>query len=313
MALGDRHARRLSAEEFSGYFNILDAEADGEPVLRTTENLPPRFFDEMWSVRTEAVRWFENAIVAQQPSTEFDPLEEELFVRGGGDDRTLVVDVPDFRLLSSDILRRLQAELIGNHPLWRVALVGENAATTVMVYGDAVRIGASPVDADMDDALDRLTATNELLREARLGPRRRRLRYLRSELPRAVDAIKEQPFYIVAVLEDADSEDKRPGIYVLSPADDRSEVAVEGPEGPDQVWTGSALGVDAQGRIVAEFGIPAGTPFRLKPWFPPPDYFGPLMVIERPSGKQHRFDLRQGDIIRDEQLKELFPASPSDG
>lgn len=281
-----------SALDFSGYFNIQDSEADEDiTVLRTKEDLPPFSFDEVRHVYHDAASWLCKVLAETRKADK--PLlgEEDVFVRDTTDDRTLYVDIPDFAPWNRKLLLRFQHEVVGHHPNWRVALVGDDAATTIMVYPEVVRVGTSDIDSDMDESIKHVTAELAKLREARLGPKRRRLQYLQQELPKAVSRIASRPFETVAVIAKANSTRDRTGIYLLFPGNDRRAFTVEGAGGPDEVWTGSAFAVDSSGQIVSEVAIPSDAAFCMVPWFLPQDYCGPIFIVDQATHIRHKYNL----------------------
>jgi hypothetical protein len=49
---------------------------------------------------------------------------------------------------------------------------------------------------------------------------------------------------------------------------------------------------------VSRTNISDTTPFNLSPWLIPADYRGPLVLIERATGKQHLYEVKSENIIR---------------
>lgn len=301
-----------SFKEFRGYYNILDEDGAGGsiPIFRTTENLPPFSFNEMWEVRTAAVKWFEPVVEAYYAGRKPDPLDDELFVRDSTDDRTQRVDVPHLDMVSVELLERLQREFLGRYPLWRVALIGEDISTTILVYPRAVYFGDEPEDIDGEEAIRRLQVKCDALREARKAPETRRVAYLKQRLPQAVQEIGERPFYVVAVVEVKyyDEEDLL-AVYVLFPGHDSWAVKAEIPGSRDEIAQWDKYGIDATGAIVSAISIPETVPSFVASWLLPHDYRGPLDLIDTENETRHRYEVKSEDIVTDEQLKMSFQSS----
>jgi hypothetical protein len=294
--------RYPSAVEFAGSYNLSAEDApEDTAALRTVEDLPPLSFDEIWEFRTEAVEWF-----AQSVPSRTDPLEEELFVRDGTRDRTLYVDVPDFGVLNSEMLHRLQVELLEKRSAWRVALVGESEATSILVYPQAIRVGREPITADVDAAIRGVNQELQQAREVRLGPRRRKLAHLKKLLPTLVRAIGTKPFQVAGVFDRSGSDHSRLGIYLFFPGNDSQAFYVRGPGGREQIWVGSAFAIDSQGTIISEIKIPNSTSYCLVPWLPPHGFQGTVKIIARATGEETPYEVKTADIIRDDDLKVHF-------
>ncbi|MBI2823623.1 MAG: hypothetical protein HYX69_02905 [Planctomycetia bacterium] len=287
-----------SADEFRGYYNIPDQCDDGTRVLRSVDRVPAFGFPEMWEVYQVAKKWFAE-IAPVSAATEFDPLAvEPFYVRDETDDRTLCVDA-DFKVLNTSLLRRVQREFLGQFPLWRIALIGEHSSHAIMIYPTVIRFGNLPVELSPDEALRQLVPRALALREARERPRREKLSYLRQRLPDAVRAMRDRPFLVLGVLDNYDGDQSRLTICLLVRGADPDAVGVNGPAecSDDFLWSASAYGVSAEGRIVCEGRIPETTPFCLHLWLPPADYRGALTIVERDSGTPHSYGLKPENIV----------------
>jgi hypothetical protein len=252
----------------------------------------------MVAVSKETEKWFGQNLSAPQGAADFDPLHQEFMVRPGTDDRTLLVDMPDFGLLNEGLLHRLQKEMLGKHPWWRIALVGENEATSVMVYPEVIRVGNRPATSNVDQALHELDSEVRTLRRKRLEPKRREIEYLRRKIPAAIQQIGNKPFQVIGISDEYQGDRSRMTIYLLLKGTDRDVISVEGPEGPSHIWRSSAFGLDAKGKIMSNIGVPETAAFCIVPWLPPSDYRGPVTMVETETGAQHVYEIKSEDIAR---------------
>ncbi|MGD9722032.1 MAG: hypothetical protein AB7O59_10030 [Pirellulales bacterium] len=289
-----------SLEEFDGWYNIPDQYHDGIPVLRTQQTVPDFGFEELLSVYKAASKWFSKLIPARSGEP-FDPLAESEFVpRGDPRDRTLDIDHVDFRHLSIEHLRRIQNEFLRDHPLWRVVLIADDPACSIVVYPDAIRFGNRPQGADQNAALRELATQALALREARQRPRRKYVVQLQRMLPAGVRAIGSQPFLVCGVLDNCEREYDRLTVALLLRGSDEDAYVMEGPDTADDqfLWRSSAYGVNERGAMISTISIPETAVFCLTPWLPPADYRGQLSIVERKTGTRHIYELRDQDIIR---------------
>jgi hypothetical protein len=287
-----------SIDEFNGYYNVPDQYEDIGPVLRVSEQLPEFDFPEFWDVFTAAREWLAS-VMPPPDEAPFDPLAEDEFVPwDDADDRTLRVEHGAYDRLSVGFLRRIQQDFLRRFPLWRVHLIGEDAETSILIYPKVIRFANEPVDVDPWDALRRLVPRGIALREARQRADRARLTYLQRRLPDAVQAIGQQPYAVVGLLDDGWSAESRMLIWILVRGNDDYAINVEGPNEADRDFlaTTSGYGVDAQGVIISAVEIPKTAPFCVMVRYPPKEYRGPLTIIERASGKRHVYEVKSENI-----------------
>lgn len=189
-------------DEFSGLYNIPDQYDDIGPVLRSDGDLPEFGFPELWEVYNAAIKWFAEAFPLPQPQPEFVPSHESIFVPiCEADDRHLLIDHIDYDRLTVPLLLRMQSELLGRFPLWRLQLQGWDADSDILVYPKVVRFGNQPVDRDPEEGLQKLLAHAKPLRNGWLHPQRAQIAFLRDRLPTAVREIGDRPFLIFGVLD----------------------------------------------------------------------------------------------------------------
>lgn len=288
-----------SIGEYNGLFNIPDQYDDHPYVLRTVEPLPEFGFPEFWKVYRTAEKWFAQ-VAAELPPRPPDPLADPpFFAVSDADDRTLTVEV-DFACLSLPLLERIQRELLGRFPLWRVHFIGEDDSTGIVVYPLVIRLGDRPIAIDQQAALAELIARGLELRAAREKPMRDHVARIERLLPAAVRAISERPFYVCGVLDNYEGDYSRLTICLLVRGTDENVVTLEGPDATDDDFfrVSGCFGVNAKGEIISHIDVPESAPFCLMPWMPPADYRGPIWIVERESGRRHRFEIRSEDIIR---------------
>jgi hypothetical protein len=288
-----------SVEEFVGWYNLEADRDDGFPVLRSVESVPAFEHAEFFSLHFEAAKWF-SRLVEARANVPFDPLlDPPFFVRSDADDRTLDVDA-DFRYLNISLLRRIQTEFLGRHPLWRVILVGEHPSCSVVIYPSAIRFGNRPVDADPDEALRELVPQNLALKEERERPRRQHIALIQRLLPDGVRTIGDRPFLVCGVLDNYEGDYSRLTICLLIRGSNTDAVDVQGPsEAPkDFMWTSSAFGVNAEGAIISHIEVPENSPFCLVPWLPPADYRGSLAIVEQATNTSYAYELKSESITQ---------------
>jgi len=288
-----------SLGEFTGWYNIQGDYRDGHPVLRSVDPMPEFEHAEFFKLYPKAAKWFDR-LVAARPNVPFDPLlDPPFFVRCDADDRTLGVDA-DFSYFSVQLLRRIQKEFLGRYPLWRVILIAEHPSRSIVIYPTAIRFGSWSADVDPDKALRELVPEELASRIAGERPRREHVSRLQRLLVSAVEAIGDRPFLVCGVLDNYEGDYSRLTICLLMRGADDDVIDVDLPLGSakDLLSRSSAFGVDTSGTIVSRTNISDTTPFNLSPWLIPASYHGPLVLVERASGKQHIYEVKPENIIR---------------
>ncbi len=290
-----------SIGEFSGLYNVPGDFGDLLPIWCSVDNPPEFGFPEHWAIYQAALKWFSKAVPSAAANEPFYISEHDVFVpRDETDDRTQSIDNVDYARLDLQLLRRIQREFLGRYPLWRVYLVGEDAATSIVVYPTVIRFGDRPASMDPEEALRELIPRGAALREAYYRPRCAYLAHLRRMLPEAVRAIEDRRFLIFGVLDSWDGHFDVLTVLLLIRAADDHVVTMEGPAeaGERFLSTCGTLGVDAEGAIVCSGPVPDEVPFCFSPWLPPADYRGPLTVLESDTGKRHVYEIKSENIIR---------------
>jgi len=288
-----------SLEEFEGWYNIGDQYDDGVPVLRTYDSVPEFWHVEIFDLHTEAAAWFDQLVRARSNES-FDPFAPPpFFVVSDADDRTLSVET-DFSYLTLELLDRIQREFLGRHPLWRVVLFGEHRSVGIVVYPMAIRFGSLPADVNPSVGLREVTERQLALRAIREAPLRAHLAQMQQLLPAAVRAIGDRRYWVCGVLDNYCGDNSRLTVLLLTRFSDECSFKIKGPSETDPrfVWTCGAFGVDANGLIVSHVDVPEGVPYCLVPWMPPAEYRGSLVILERETGKQHAFEVKEEEIIR---------------
>ena len=170
MNRGASEHRYPSVDEFIGWYNLGYDREDGWPVLNSAESVPPFEPGEMFHLYIEEDPWF-NDLVPASERLPFDPLDDPpIFLRGDADDRTVDIDA-DFRYVTLDLVRRIQREFLGRHPLWRTLLIAEDSSASIAIYPDAIRFGNLPPDIDPDEGLRDVVPRTIAARRNDSGPR----------------------------------------------------------------------------------------------------------------------------------------------
>lgn len=286
-----------SIGEFNGLYNIPDQYDDIGPVLRSKDDLPEFGFPELWRVYEAAKKWLAEAFPLPDPQPAYVPVHEEAFMPVcEADDRHLLVELVDYDRLTVPLLRRMQTELLGRFPLWRIQLQGCDADSDILVYPKVVRFGNQPVETDSEEALRQLVSYAKPLREAGLRPQRAQFAFLRERLPDAVREIGDRPFFIFGVLDNFRGDFSLLTICLLIRGDNSSAVMFEEPAGSDDEFlsTGGTYNVDALGRLLPDSSEDSAFCVRL--WLPPADYRGPLTLVEKSNGKRSIYEVKSAAI-----------------
>ena len=292
-----------SIDEFSGLYNIPDQYDDIGPVLRSDDDLPEFGFPELWEVYNAAVKWFAQACPPPQPQPTYVPVHEEIFQPVcEADDRHLLVELVDYDRLTVPLLRRMQNELLGRFPLWRIQLQGCDADSDILVYPKVVRFGNQSVDVDAEEALHKLVAYAKPLREAGLRPQRAQTAFLRERLPDAVREIGDRPFLVFSVVDNFEGDYGQLTICLLIRGDNSSAAMFEHPpeSGDGFLSTSRTYYVNTRGTLIPD--SPAKPAFSVELWHIPADYRGPLTLVEKATGERHVYELRS------EAITHLSPA-----
>ena len=289
--------RHPSAEEFNGRYNLGYTRPDGQPVLQSQKQVPEFEHAEFLDLYIAENPWFEQLVPASALKP-FDPIADPpMFVVSDADDRTLTI-CADFDYLTVDLLRRIQQEFLGRHPLWRVIVAADHPSCTIVIYPDAIRFGNSPVGVEPEPALRELVSRAVALREARQRPERDQLAFLRQRLPDALRTIGSRQFFVAGVLDNNKGDYNWLSIFLLIRGADHRAIAIEGPAEVDNdfLWTGGAFGVDSHGTIISDSSIPESASSCIALWYPRADYRGPLTIVEQETGRRHPYELKSENI-----------------
>ncbi|HZZ78734.1 MAG TPA: hypothetical protein VFE62_09460 [Gemmataceae bacterium] len=292
---------RPSLQEFGGWYNLGYERPDGIPVLHSQPWVPEFEHAEFFELYMAENAWFEKLVPASALKP-FDPIADPpMFVKSDADDRTLCV-CPDFDYLTLDLIKRIQREFLGRHPLWRVVLAADDPSCCIVIYPDTIRFGNLPLNISPEEALRDLSARAIALRDARERPRRDRVNFVQHRLPGAVRSIGNRPFVVIGALDNnrhEDDADDRLTIFLLTRSD-QAGFALRGP--PDIaggiIGTGDRFNVDQSGTIVSDETPEAAVAYRVSFWHPPAGYHGPLTIVNRHTGEQYPYELKAEDITR---------------
>ena len=286
-------------EEFQGWYNLGYDRNDGYPVLHSQQQVPEFEPGEFFHLYVAENSWFEQ-LVPPSALKPYDPLAEPpMYVVSDADDRSLDV-CPNFDYLTLELIRRIQKEFLGRHPLWRVILHADDPSCNIMIYPDAIRFGNLPSGANPEQALAELIPRAIAASDAFLRPARAQLAFLQGRLPDAIRAIGDRPFYVAGVLDNYEGNYDRLVIFLLIRGPDDRAFGVDRPAGVDKHFLSRSggFGVDAEGTVISRIEIPESAAFCVALWCPRADYRGPLTIIERETGKRHTYELKSENITR---------------
>jgi hypothetical protein len=314
-----------SYPEYTGLYNVapedFSADANFAGAARTTffvstDHLPKLTWDEFDGARAammEALSRYgrrPNMDAKQSQSYYRDCVIDEF------KDRTLRVELPDFRVLTPEFVDGVQRDVLAGRPLWRVFLVAVSPETVVLIYPDAVRVGALPADADWRAALSGVVATVHNALESTRGPERRQMEYLLRRMPAELDQLRQQPFRLVAVFDNYEGDERELSLWFLFAGEDR--------------WAGYSLNSDdpdatsATGRVVLkpdgtidefyEIQLDAEPPFWLERWLVHADYRRGLELVKIRTGGveagRWRVAIDRAQVLRDADLAGAAEAGP---
>jgi hypothetical protein len=195
--------------EHRGVYNVnpedyredLAPEDDPTPYFRSVEHLPPLTGKEFQNICSATYRALER--YGRLPG--MSAADAKHFYRYcAGDeisDRTVRVELPDFRALSPEFVEGLQRDVLAERRLWRIFIVAESPETVVIIYPDAVRVGTVPPGGDWKTTLPQTISEVLQIREAREGPQRRQLEYLKQKVPKELTKVRTEPFRLVAAFD----------------------------------------------------------------------------------------------------------------
>jgi hypothetical protein len=239
-------------------------------------------------------RWFEN-LVPTWALKPFDPIADPpMFVKSDADDRTLDV-CPDVDYLTVDLMRRIQTEFLGRHPLWRVVLAADEPSCSIVIYPEAIRFGNLPLNVDPEKALGEMVRHAVALRERRLRPDRAQVTFLQQRLPDAVRTIGDLSFFVVGVLDSKRRDYDRLVILLLIRGADDCAINMHC-VGDELLSTSSGFGVDMTGNIISHIDVPDSAAFNVALWYVPADFRGPLTIMNRETGESDTYELKSENI-----------------
>jgi hypothetical protein len=225
-------------------------------------------------------------------------------------DRTLRVELPEARVLNATLIGRFQQEVLAKRPLWRIMIIGETLATTIMVYPNGVWFeGVSRLDnwcTELPGLVKRLLAITDKSE----GPKRRQLNYLRWKIQRDLKVFTGKPFDIVSTFDNYCGNSARWSMWVICPSEESwFEIRVTE---PDNVASSVTFAVRSDGFFGPEFDAehPA---YWLSEWVLPAGYRSTLSVekirVKRVIEKRWTIALDPSSIVRDVDLKRLEKGS----
>ncbi len=295
----DDEKRRPSVEEFNGWYNIRHEYGDGLPILKTTDDIPDFESGEFYRLFLDEDEWFKQLVTAPA-GVDYDPVDDPpIFVRNDADDRTLAIDA-QFERLTPAILRRVQNEFLGRHPLWRVVFVAEVPSLSIVVYPDAIRFGNSSSEVDPERALHEIIQRQVELREKRLQPQRAQMAIIKRALPDAIQAIGNSPFCVACVIDNYLGDYRRLTMCVMAHGEHRYLFDVDNPPGTGSDFM-QAVGhydVNRDGKIIPEVPFQETPPFCFVLRLPPAEYRGPLTIRNSHTGASSVFELNSASIMR---------------
>ncbi|MBS0207910.1 MAG: hypothetical protein JSS27_03055 [Planctomycetes bacterium] len=293
-----------SAEEFNGYYNIRDEESPSQqyPILRSTTALPVWDELEFWDVYFAAEDWSrENSPAAPKP--EIDHLASPgMWVRDWSSPRTLLVDIGDHSWLTPSLLKRLQADVVKKFPLWRFSLIGEASSNVIMVYPDAIRIGNRPADADWEEALREVAASEAILREERLHPQRAHYAFLERRLPSVVNEMGDRAFVLFDLIDVGIIDYSSLTLCFLvqgaePDADSYFTVRSPGEMAESEFSTCRGPAVSADGKMLWNFPLDQTPAFYLNRWFLPREFRGLVTIQADATGDEFEYEVKTENIV----------------
>jgi hypothetical protein len=278
--------------DHSQYYNINADELSGEPndigidpssILRSGEPLPRLTKEEIVDIRDAALRCLTRNEEIVRPTIDWWPLGTgEFWVSETVDDRTLEVELGDFRLLTPDLVESLQREVIAPRPLWRILLRGDVPESCIIVYPKGVWFQGANHESDWKAALPRLIALEKRSFELHKESRRRQLRYLRNKVPTMLAKLRTEPFVVIAVFDNWDGEPNRWPIWFLYSAQiDWIRLSLQGPKSG---LAGQELPVRVDGTFGNDY-TSFDAPYWLKEELLPAGFRGEL-VVEKQGEKR---------------------------
>lgn len=281
---------------------MLDDDVGYSPVLRTSYDVPAfGSFPEWWKVYRRAMKWFAKNVHPLLPKKPYDPICHEWFIpRAEADDRTLYIDNCDAAFLSSRLLKRLQRTFLARYPYWRVLFIGEDAATAVIVYPDAIRVGNEPENADIDEALKRLVPVLQALVDQRQRPMFEQIEFIKQHLADAIQSVEGKRFHLMGVIDVGSYDFDEFTICILAHAVSYYDnITVNLPaQSPFTLSTTGPLNVDAIGTIVSDDEKLATAPFVVLRWFLPQTYSGAVTIADLETGQLEAIEMTPDAVIK---------------
>lgn len=301
--MDDRSVRQRypSLEEFKGWYNLGYERPDGLAVLHSQNRVPEFEHGEFFQLYVSENPWFEQ-LVSTSDLKPFDPIAEPaMFVRSSADDRTLEV-YPDFDYLTVELIRRIQKEFLGRHPLWRVILMADDPLCSIVIYPEATRYGNLPCETEPEAALHEIVTRAVALRAARTLPARAQLAFIQQKLPEAIRTIGDQPFVVLGVLDNLVGDYDWLVICLLVRGANTDAYELRGHAGLNErrLSKSGGFGIDPNGTVISGSEIHNAAAFNVALWNPRADYRGPITILDVENLNRFTYDLKTEDITRSE-------------
>jgi hypothetical protein len=218
-------------------------------------------------------------------------------------DRTISVELPNFRVLTPAFIEGLQKEVLAENPLWRVHILTEEPGNAVMVYPNVVRVGVAPPSANVVAELNKAIEREVAARDVREGPDRRQLAYLAPKVREALKNLDVAPFIVLGVFDNCSGDTKKVTIWLLFRSEIVPDLVIEEPR---EIAVGTHRRVRPDGTLVPEFGRER-TDVWLEQWVLPAGFGDKVVVQRREKGKpvvgqQWEVRIDRASIVRDADL-----------
>jgi len=215
-------------------------------------------------------------------------------------DRTIRLSLPHSGVLSLELVKRLQAEALKDHPLWRILIGAHRDEDVVLVYPNVIRVGSPADEKDLAAAISGVSRREVAAVDAREGPHRRQIEHFRAKA-QASAPLPPKSYVILGVYDNFKGDFSETSIWFMHNGELLHSVSLE-PE--DVISMGDNFTADAAGRFSPTLEWDPNAPYRIEQQLiPKKDLDMDLFIFNEMDGTRTPLSLSLADLITDEELK----------
>lgn len=169
-------------------------------------------------------------------------------------DRTLRVELENWSVLTDQFVLKMQQGILKNHPLWRILIIGAAPETCILIYPEAIRIGATTEMGNWKAALKNAKEKEAHIVYEREQFQIRQFEFCQKELFKEPKNLLPGIFKILGFFDNYNGNFNEKSIWILtSGGRENGSFTLMSFEEKDSISSRSGLAVNADGKIDTHF------------------------------------------------------------